>query len=699
MGAAVAVETGLGELEIAASANANNVVVASNGGLSFSGNRAASFSPGTTGVFGLNDPSLARAASGNFYLDVIAFPNGTPQQLNVTGCTNAVSSSTNNGGNFRLQGYSAQCPLSGSGLCFPDQEHIAADTVNTATGGNDQLYATWRNFTPAGAVANCRAILSGSVTPSISCSQNNGAAWAPVAAIPGAGDFPRVAVGPAGDVYVVSVSGNSILLNRFASCSNGLTAVAGFPVTVATLRDAISCPIAGLDRCNNGNTMSSPTVAPDPDPANPNHVFVSFAEGDGERGGRIVVLESTDRGLTFPNRWVVSDPSPARRFTRWSCATSSAAWVGWYDRRAATATGATNDLTDYFLGSPGTANANLSNNPDPQCASGWPCAPRSPGDSDLCTVQPQLAGVCLTASGGGSRNRCDFDVGGCPAGETCQTGGGCPKYGDDNGLACAGNAVFAAWSSATPPLGVTAPSSGINVYGVATTIPAITVPNVVGLARSDAERVLAAAGLCFNASFPFSAAGGGSASGESPSAGTSVASRSTVDVAYASPLGDGIPDSPVTCPIAVPDIVGRGRVDAERILATAGVCFKASFPFSANGDGSATTESPPGGSLVVPSTVVAVAYPSPLGDGIPDSPVTCPIKVPDVIALNRSDAERTLAAAGLCFQANFPFNADGNGLATAENAAAGAFVLPRATVEVDYASPLGGFPPGPVTCP
>src|SRR5438270_67853 len=164
-------------------------------------------------------------------------------------------------------------------------------------------------------------------------------------------------------------------------------------------------------------------------------------------------------------------------------------------------------------------------------------------------------------------------------GRRAKPAAGCPKYGDYNGLACAGNAVFAAWSSATPPLGVTAPSSGINVYGAATTIPAITVPNVVGLARSDAERVLAAAGLCFNANFPFSAAGGGSASGETPSAGASVASRSTVDVAYASPLGDGIPDSPVTCPIAVPDTVGRGRVDAERILATAGVCFKASFPF------------------------------------------------------------------------------------------------------------------------
>ncbi|MBM3776164.1 MAG: hypothetical protein FJW37_13535, partial [Acidobacteria bacterium] len=143
-----AVQNGVGEIEIAASANARTVVIASNAALSFSTNLGATFAAGNTAVFGLNDPTLARAASGNFYLGVIAFPTGTTQQLNVTGCTNAVSRSTNNGANFNLQGYSARCPQTGTGICFPDQEHIAADTVNQA-GGNDQLYAVWRNFAPA----------------------------------------------------------------------------------------------------------------------------------------------------------------------------------------------------------------------------------------------------------------------------------------------------------------------------------------------------------------------------------------------------------------------------------------------------------------------------------------------------------------------------------------------------------------------
>ncbi|MPR10490.1 PASTA domain-containing protein [Microvirga tunisiensis] len=545
VGVPVAAQVGLGEIEIAASANANNVVIATNQGLSFSTNRASTFAAGAPGVFNVNDPSLTRAASGAFYLAVIATPIGTVPQLNVTGCTNAVSRSVNNGANFQLQGYSAQCPLTGAGVCFPDQEHIAADAINTAAGGNDQLYATWRNFTPVASIADCRAISSGNVTPSISCSQNNGATWTAVAAIIGAGDFPRVAVGPAGDVYVVTLSGNSVLLNRFTSCANGLTAVAGFPVTVATLSGGVTCPVPGLDRCNDGNTLSSPTVAPNPDTAKPNHLFVSFAENDGVSGERIVVIESIDGGRTFPIRRVVSDILSARRFMPWSCSTRAGAWTGWYDRSAATAAGASNDLTDYFVASPNDMVLNLSKNADPQCASGWPCAPRSMGDSEMCSVQPQIAGTCRAAGGGGSGNRCDFSPGGCPAGEMCQTGAGCPKYGDYNGIACAADFVFAAWASATAPLGVTAPGAGINIY---VAIPTIVVPDVVGRDRGSAESILAGAGLCFKASFPSGASGQGLAATESPPAGSWLVPGSPVTIFFPSPIGSGIPDSPVTCP-------------------------------------------------------------------------------------------------------------------------------------------------------
>ncbi len=129
---------GRGELEVAMSANAKTVIVASNAQLSFSTNGGATYAFGATGVFGLNDPSLARGVSGNFYLAVIATPTGQTTQLGVDGCTNAVSRSTDNGATFTLQGYSAQCPRTGTGICFPDQEHLVGD-VNTS--GADQLYA------------------------------------------------------------------------------------------------------------------------------------------------------------------------------------------------------------------------------------------------------------------------------------------------------------------------------------------------------------------------------------------------------------------------------------------------------------------------------------------------------------------------------------------------------------------------------
>ena len=449
-GPPVLVQSGLGELEISASPDANNVVIAANGGLSFSTDRGANFASGSSGVFGLNDPSLGRAQSGNFYLGVIAFPNGSPSHLNQTGCANAVSRS-NNGANFVLQGYSALCPLTGAGLCFPDQPHIAADAVNAAS-GNDQLYAVWRNFTTNNPVPNCAGIRSGFVTTLISCSQDNGVNWNAPLTIDG--DFPRVAVGQDGAVYVVTLRSDAVLLHRFPSCASGfIQEDAGFPVTVATLFGSVKCPVPGLDRCNDGNTLSSPTVAPDPDDAN--HLFVTFAEKLSGNSEQINAVESTNRGLSinFPGRLTVSDTPFARRFMPWSCSTHGAAWVGWYDRRAAT--GSDNDLTDYFVGATrSTSLMNLSNNPDPQCASGWPCGTRNPQDSERCNVQPQLAGICMVNPNTGSRTPCDFDSTTCPTGETCLTGGGCPKYGDYNGIACADDFVIAAWASATPPPGI-----------------------------------------------------------------------------------------------------------------------------------------------------------------------------------------------------------------------------------------------------
>jgi hypothetical protein len=480
-GVPVPVHGGLGELEIAASADAANIVIASNFKVAFSADRGSTFTPSDPGPFpnSPTDPTVTRGASGNFYLGTLARPDGSIAHLQATGCTNAVNRSTDGGATFALQGYSAQCPQTGTGMCFPDQPHIAADTVTAAGAGNEQLYAVWRSLLPTGIEPECaKIIITPYRPPMISCSQNNGVNWTAGATIPGAGDFPRVAIGGDGSVFVVSLSGDTVLLNRFTSCLSGLTAVAGYPVTVRTLTGQVACPVAGLDRCNDGNTLSSPTVATDP--ADASHLFVAFAEVDGSGGEHVAVVESRDGGSTFPRQATISGAMPARRFMPWVCCTGGNAWVGWYDRRAALVSGGSNDLTDYFIGvarSTGGASPSLTpgserqvtNNSDPQCASGWSvggvsCVPRQMEDSESCSIQPQLAGVCRTASGTGSSNkRCDFSDGGCPSGESCKTRGGCPKYGDYNGIACAGNWVIAAWASATAPSGQPA-AAGVGIY-------------------------------------------------------------------------------------------------------------------------------------------------------------------------------------------------------------------------------------------
>jgi hypothetical protein len=158
--------------------------------------------------------------------------------------------------------------------------------------------------------------------------------------------------------------------------------------------------------------LASPTIAPDP--ADPNHIFLTFARNDGSAGDQVITLESSDQGESFPHCSQVNGGPSARRFMPWSCSVNRLNFAGWYDRRAATIIGALDDLTEYYVGSAGFTNdLNLSNNPDPQCASGWPFSVDDPSDSESCTVQPQAAGFCLTSTGTGSNQRCDFSTPNC----------------------------------------------------------------------------------------------------------------------------------------------------------------------------------------------------------------------------------------------------------------------------------------------
>jgi HYDIN/CFA65/VesB family protein len=521
-GAAVRVTGAIGvnsELEVAVSTNGRNIVIGSNGvptnpGYSFSIDGGQTFNP-STGISG-NDPSLAFGLSGTFYAANIILPTTTPPAPGATG----IWASANNGAAFAFRANAFTCPMKGPNVCpvrFPDQEHIAADRFNAAPGG-DQVYSAWRQ-------------LDGRY--GIVCSANSGMSWGTAPDFT-RGDFPRITVGQDGFVYVVFRRGSSILLNKYNSCANNpnMKPLKDFPHVVAAgsrfrpLPIDVTCPVPGLDRCNNGNVLSSHTVAIDD--TNPNHIYVAYALHTASNNEDIVVQDSTDGGRTWPAKRVVvaNTKVPGRRFMPWVGTTDGKAFVTWYDRRVATpcpkppCPGMNNDLTDYFGGSAALdmlgnlttgTEFRITSIADPQCASGWPqttlpippIAPRAKDDSESCSMQPEFAGVCCdqaevnkngvcvpAPTPKSSLTRCDFSNSPrrgsppCGANEVCAKGGGSPKYGDYNGNACAVGRLFTAWASATSPQSIMPASTDIDIFFssfLVGNVPQIQLPGGVNL--------------------------------------------------------------------------------------------------------------------------------------------------------------------------------------------------------------------------
>jgi hypothetical protein len=76
-------------------------------------------------------------------------------------------------------------------------------------------------------------------------------------------------------------------------------------------------------------------------------------------------------------------------------------------------------------------------------------------------------------------------------------------------------------------------------------------------------------------------------------------------------------------PVVVPNLIGLGRGAAEAELDGLLLRHIAQFPFGATGDGSASQQSPVGGTVIPPYSIVTVAYPTPFGP-MDDSPVEGP---------------------------------------------------------------------------
>ena len=461
-GVAVFVQNGRGELEVAASNDGSHVVVAANSGFSFSDNFGGTWTSGggtpCNQVSCDGDPSLAVGQSGAFYYAWI----GGPAFLQRG---DGISRSTDNGHTFPFASMAVNCP-GASNCSLADQEHIASDRVN-AGGGGDRVYNVWRNFPVMG---------GGAFSLRIVCSNNNAATWSAQQVI-GAGDFPRVAVGRDGFVYVAWASGGNMMLHKYSDCDAGLNPQVGWPIVVSAFTNVV-CPVPGLDRCNGRNILSSPVIGTDDLDAN--HVYYSFATSTGAGNENVMVFDSTDGGATFPRSVRVNNNVTGKRFLSWVSTYGGVAAVSWYDRRNATV--ANNDLTRFFIGTAwvkgpnlvaGAAETDLSGINDTHCGAGWPCATNATTDSESCSAQPQLAGRCLnpmTSPPSGSNTPCDFSGATCAAPEACLNGSGCPKYGDYNGNAAAAGRQYSAWASFVTPVGAAA-GANIRVFTSTDLIP------------------------------------------------------------------------------------------------------------------------------------------------------------------------------------------------------------------------------------
>ena len=97
---------------------------------------------------------------------------------------------------------------------------------------------------------------------------------------------------------------------------------------------------------------------------------------------------------------------------------------------------------------------------------------------------------------------------------------------------------------------------------MANDLQSVTVPNVIGMGRGEAEQLLTSVPLCFIARLVSSAIGGGIASEQSPVAGSIVLEYSVVTVVYPNPILDA--DEPLDGPVPINGLL-EGTITAVSV--------------------------------------------------------------------------------------------------------------------------------------
>ncbi|MEY4749651.1 MAG: hypothetical protein RIQ60_1865 [Pseudomonadota bacterium] len=484
---------GPGEIELGVSETGNEIVLAVNGrgqDRTVSGRPTVWYSRDAGEAFSsaklpvemkeARDPTVTWTGVGKFYFATMGSKNAR------------VAVSTDAGETFSYP----ECGLHNPTLCQPaakcfglsncdtDQPHISGDRRR----GQDQLYIVWRNKRTAHTHWHGY----------ISCSVDGGVTWKNTKPLDEhqepkdrRSDFPRIAVGPDGFVYVVAASAktdSNIRLQRFSQCSDGLRPTWAInhksrPLSVGNIKGVycdVNNTVAGLDRCNSGNTLSSPSVSIDTTLSNTVYIAYATEITRGKHEVKLLTLTNWQNIGRIPGRdypWnhspttrvqTVSSSQDGHKYLPWVCGGSGHAFVGWYDRRASR--NGRVDATEYYVASSEVQNLSVSGLTDYPCDSGFPTGIRQL-ESDACGNDP-MSGYCLPTIcpsedhneciPTNNTNRCRFSINedarkkqrDCGSMLHCsapQKNRGSGNYGDYNSIACLNDTAYLAWASVVPP--------------------------------------------------------------------------------------------------------------------------------------------------------------------------------------------------------------------------------------------------------
>ena len=214
--------------------------------------------------------------------------------------------------------------------------------------------------------------------------------------------------------------------------------------------------------------------------------------------------------------------------------------------------------------------------------------------------------------------------------------------------------------------------------------PKLTVPNVVGLPVAKAVRKLQAAGLGWNQRVVFASARPGRVTSERPAAGAAVKKGATIALT--------VSKGPQR--VVVPSVVGRRRDDAIAQLRRAGlhaavfsVPARSPRGFVVAQNPQPSSKAPKGSRVRINVSQGAPAATTTTGTGTTTTTTAAAtVKVPRVIGLSQSAAQRRLHAAGLRVRTAYVASSKPAGTVVAQRPAPGTSLRRGAAVRINVSA-------------